>query len=181
MNKLKTLLVAASLIFAAGCTPEQIKSIEEHYSIDISPEAEAWAVAQPDQPVVMMDGTRFETNGEVTLSAGLAGAIAQAQYGVCDSWLPVYNWFAASVKRPPTWAWFKKVLQRESGCGWDTYNEATGDSGPIQINPVHRKWIKAELGYDFIQIRQWQPGIEAAIALWNKTGKCNWVPPNFCA
>jgi len=31
------------------------------------------------------------------------------------------------------------ILKRESECGRDTYNEATGDTGVCQINPVHSR------------------------------------------
>lgn len=173
--------IVTLMVLATGCTPEQIRSIEQHYQIDIAPEAETWAIAQEDGPIKMQDGTVFEVDGTVTPPQGLDAAIALAQFGVCDSWRPVYDWFALHAKNPPSWEWFRKVLKRESGCGWDTYNERTGDSGPLQINPIHKKWIKAELGYDFRMIRQWKPGIEAALALWNKTGRCNWDPNGFCS
>ena len=181
MKKLTVILIAALVVLGSGCTPEQLKAIESYYNIDLAPDAEAFALAQPDQVVTMQDGTTFQLNGDITHEEGLPKALSYAQFGVCDSWRPVYDWFVTQVKRPPTWAWFKKVLRRESGCGVDTYNEATGDSGPLQINPVHKHWIKQELGYDFVQIRQWLPGLEAAVALWNKTGKCNWTLPNFCS
>lgn len=181
MRKATLIFVTAVLLLVlAGCTPTQLQVMQTYYGFDLSEDVEVWALAQPDQTITMQDGTSFLPDGTFVQSGGLREAVAKAQYGVCDSWRPVYDWFARSVKRPPTWEWFRKVLWRESGCGVDTYNEATGDSGPIQINPVHKKWIKAELGYDFDLVQDWYVGMEVAIHLWNKTGKCNWTPPSYC-
>lgn len=33
------------------------------------------------------------------------------------------------------------IARGESGCGHDTFNERTGDSGFFQLNPVHCKWL----------------------------------------
>lgn len=179
MVKLKWLLV---VVLLSACTPEQLGSLESRYDIDLVPHVETWALAQPDEPIRMMDGTVIAVDGSVTEPVGLDAALQQAIGLNCDSWRPVYDWFVANAtRRAPSWREWRRVLNRESGCGWDTFNERTRDSGPMQVNPVHRRWIADELGIEFHTVRQWREGMLAAIALFNKTGWCNWQPPEFCS
>mgnify|MGYP000499883217 CR=1 FL=1 len=57
--------------------------------------------------------------------------------GDCESWAPVFRWFGASDAEVGFFV--PRIIGRESGCGADTLNEATGDSGVCQINPVHNR------------------------------------------
>ncbi len=58
--------------------------------------------------------------------------------GDCESVRRVFNYFDPSGNSA---AFFVDggIANRESGCGLDTLNEATGDTGVVQLNPVHNR------------------------------------------
>lgn len=113
--------------------------------------------------------------------------------GDCESWRPVLEHFGAS---PAEVAFFVDagIFRRESGCGRDTLNESTGDSGVGQLNPVHNRagwfggrefgsggWLLALHG---LTVRHDTESIEwanAALTLLRVCGRGPWVPPYSCA
>lgn len=58
--------------------------------------------------------------------------------GDCGSWRAVFAYHGATTAEL---AFFfdRGVIWRETRCGLDVLNEATGDSGICQINPVHNR------------------------------------------
>jgi len=58
--------------------------------------------------------------------------------GDCESVRRVFNYFDPSGNSA---AFFVDggIAKRESGCGLDTLNESTGDTGVVQLNPVHNR------------------------------------------
>lgn len=86
------------------------------------------------------------------------------------------------------------IAWRESRCGLDTYNEASGDSGVLQLNPAHAR--PGYIGGQYFAAGGWlyalhglRPGvntlspewINAAITLRQVCGNGPWVRPYSCA
>jgi hypothetical protein len=79
------------------------------------------------------------------------------------------------------------VINRETRCGLDTLNEATGDSGICQINPVHNRagyfwgksygdggWLRAEFGLQTRQFTSSPAWVNACLYLYRKEGGSPW-------
>lgn len=90
-----------------------------------------------------------------------------------------------------SWA---RILDRESGCGRDTLNDSTGDTGVCQISPVHNQagyfgrvqygpggWL-LELHGLTTRVDTDSPAWAAAcLTLYRVCGAGPWQPPYSCA
>lgn len=62
----------------------------------------------------------------------------------------------------------QRIAQRESGLQPDAVNRSSGATGLFQLMPLHRTWIKNELGYDFSEMKDPYKNAEAAKRLSDK-------------
>lgn len=111
--------------------------------------------------------------------------------GDCDAWAEVFRSYGATATEVAFFV--PRIIDRESGCGRDTLNERTGDTGVCQVNPVHNR-----AGY-FGQV-QYGPGgwllelhglttrvdtanpawASACLTLFRVCGSGPWRPPYSC-
>ena len=108
--------------------------------------------------------------------------------GVCESFRPFFTEAAGEFFID------HGVLNRETRCDLDLLNEATGDSGPCQINPIHNKpgwfggrefgdggWLLELHGltarYD-LDNHEW---LAACQTLFDVCDRGPWQPPYSCA
>lgn len=112
--------------------------------------------------------------------------------GDCDSWAPVFQSYGAT---PDEVAFFvPRIIRRETGCGRDTLNERSGDTGLCQINPTHNRagyfggryfgdggWLASLHGlrtrHD-VDNPEW---VNACLTLFRVCGSGPWQPPYSCA
>lgn len=86
------------------------------------------------------------------------------------------------------------IARRESGCALDTLNERSGDTGVVQINPVHNRagyfggvkfasggWLYALHGLRTRQNIMSPEWANAAVTLRQVCGDGPWRPPYSCA
>ena len=87
--------------------------------------------------VVATPATR-STQQQVAATTQPPATIPATVAGDCASWAEL---FAARGATPDQLAFFigDGILWRETRCGTDLLNDATGDSGICQINPVHNR------------------------------------------
>lgn len=112
--------------------------------------------------------------------------------GDCTGWGAVLASYGAT---PDEVAFFvPRILERETGCGRDTLNDSTGDSGICQINPIHNRagwfggrefgaggWL-GELHGLTTRVDTDSPAWAAAcITLYRVCGPGPWRPPYSCA
>ncbi len=62
----------------------------------------------------------------------------------------------------------EKIAQRESGLQPNAVNRGSGATGLFQLMPLHKNWIKGELGYDWSQIKDPYKNAKAAKRLSDK-------------
>lgn len=62
----------------------------------------------------------------------------------------------------------EKVVNRESRFQADAVNKSSGATGLFQLMPLHASWIKAELGYDFSEMKDPYKNAHAAKRLSEK-------------
>lgn len=73
----------------------------------------------------------------------------------------------------------ERIAQRESGLQPDAVNSRSGATGLFQLMPLHKTWIKNELGYDFSEMKDPYKNAEAAALLSAKSYKAygdGWTP-----
>ena len=73
----------------------------------------------------------------------------------------------------------EKIAQRESRLQADAVNSSSGATGLFQMMPLHKTWIKNELGYDFSEMKDPYKNAEAAALLSYKNYKAygdGWAP-----
>ena len=73
----------------------------------------------------------------------------------------------------------EKIAARESGFQADAVNRSSGATGLFQMMPLHKTWIKAELGYEFSEMTDPFKNAEAAKLLSDKNYKAygdGWAP-----
>ena len=73
----------------------------------------------------------------------------------------------------------ERIVQRESGFQADAVNRSSGATGLFQLMPLHKTWIKNELGYDFSEMKDPRKNAEAAKRLSDKNYKAygdGWAP-----
>jgi soluble lytic murein transglycosylase-like protein len=73
----------------------------------------------------------------------------------------------------------EKIAQRESGLQPGAVNRSSGATGLFQLMPLHKTWIKNELGYDFSEMKDPFKNAEAAKLLSDKNYKAygdGWAP-----
>lgn len=56
----------------------------------------------------------------------------------------------------------ERIAQRESGLQADAVNRSSGATGLFQMMPMHKGWIKAELGHDWSEMKDPYKNAEAA-------------------
>jgi len=56
----------------------------------------------------------------------------------------------------------ERIAERESGLQADAVNRSSGATGLFQLMPLHKSWIKSELGYDFSEMKSPYKNAEAA-------------------
>ena len=93
----------------------------------------AWA-ANGDLQVAVRGETKTE-NQTPTFPKPVAPIIIP---GNCESVRLVFDWFDPSGMSS-TFFVDQGIANRESRCGLDTLNDAGGDSGVVQIHPVHNR------------------------------------------
>lgn len=112
--------------------------------------------------------------------------------GNCASWQPVFYWYGATDTEVAFFV--PSILWRESRCGADVLNEASGDSGPCQINPIHNRagyfgrrfygdggWLHALHGLRTRQDLHNPEWINACITMYRVCSSGPWVRPYSCA
>ena len=73
----------------------------------------------------------------------------------------------------------ERIVERESRFQADAVNRSSGATGLFQMMPLHAGWIKAELGYDFSEMKDPYKNSEAAALLSYKNYKAygdGWAP-----
>ena len=73
----------------------------------------------------------------------------------------------------------ERIVDRESNFQADAVNRSSGATGLFQLMPLHKTWIKAELGYDFSEMTDPYKNAEAAKLLSAKNHKAygdGWAP-----
>jgi len=73
----------------------------------------------------------------------------------------------------------ERVVQRESRFQHDAVNRSSGATGLFQMMPLHSSWIRAELGYQFSEMKDAYKNTEAAKRLSDKNYKAygdGWAP-----
>lgn len=73
----------------------------------------------------------------------------------------------------------ERIAQRESGMQPDAVNRSSGATGLFQLMPLHKTWIKNELGYDFSEMKDPYKNAEAAKLLSDKNYRAygdGWAP-----
>lgn len=73
----------------------------------------------------------------------------------------------------------ERIADRESGLQPDAVNSRSGATGLFQLMPLHKTWIKSELGYDFSEMKDPYKNAEAAALLSLKNYKAygdGWAP-----
>ena len=73
----------------------------------------------------------------------------------------------------------QRIAQRESGMQPSAVNSSSGATGLFQLMPLHKTWIKSELGYDFSEMKDPYKNSEAAKRLSDKNYKAygdGWAP-----
>ena len=73
----------------------------------------------------------------------------------------------------------ERIVDRESNFQADAVNRSSGATGLFQLMPLHASWIKAELGYEFSEMKDPYKNSEAAKLLSYKNYKAygdGWAP-----
>ena len=73
----------------------------------------------------------------------------------------------------------ERIAERESGLDPEAVNSRSGATGLFQLMPLHKSWIKSELGYDFAEMKDPYKNAEAAKLLSYKNYKAygdGWAP-----
>lgn len=73
----------------------------------------------------------------------------------------------------------ERIVDRESNFQADAVNRSSGATGLFQIMPLHKTWIKNELGYEFSEMKDAYKNAEAAKRLSDKNYKAygdGWAP-----
>ncbi len=73
----------------------------------------------------------------------------------------------------------ERIVDRESNFQSSAVNSSSGATGLFQIMPLHAKWIKAELGYEFSEMKDPAKNARAAKLLSDKNYKAygdGWAP-----
>lgn len=73
----------------------------------------------------------------------------------------------------------ERIVARESGFDPEAVNRSSGATGLFQLMPLHKTWIKAELGYDFSEMKDPYKNAEAAKRLSDKNYQAygdGWAP-----
>jgi hypothetical protein len=73
----------------------------------------------------------------------------------------------------------ERIVERESRFQADAVNTSSGATGLFQMMPLHKSWIKAELGYEFSEMKDPYKNAEAAKLLSDKNYKAygdGWAP-----
>lgn len=73
----------------------------------------------------------------------------------------------------------ERIAQRESNLRADAVNRSSGATGLFQLMPLHKTWIKSELGYEFSEMKDPSKNAKAAKRLSDKNYKAygdGWAP-----
>lgn len=73
----------------------------------------------------------------------------------------------------------ERIVERESRFQSGAVNSSSGATGLFQLMPLHASWIKAELGYDFSEMKDPYKNAEAAKLLSEKNYRAykdGWAP-----
>ena len=113
--------------------------------------------------------------------------------GDCESVRRVFDHFDPSGESSRFFV-DRGIARRESGCALDTLNEQSGDTGVVQINPIHNRagyfggtmfgqggWLYALHGLRTRQSIMSPEWANAAITLRQVCGDGPWRPPYSCA
>ena len=79
----------------------------------------------------------------------------------------------------PNAACAQRIAQRESGLQATAVNTSSGATGLFQLMPLHKTWIKAELGFDWSEMKDPYKNSKAAKVLSDKNYKAygdGWAP-----
>ena len=73
----------------------------------------------------------------------------------------------------------ERIAERESGLDPTAVNRSSGATGLFQMMPLHKSWIKSDLGYEFSEMKDPYKNAEAAALLSYKNYKAygdGWAP-----
>lgn len=115
----------------------------------------------PSQPVVRRSRTRWSLAGGLLLVVALAFSTAACTPETVAKAAIKKHWGGNA-------ACAEKIVERESRYQADAVNSSSGATGLFQLMPLHAKWIKAELGYEFSEMKDPSKNAEAAKLLSSK-------------
>ena len=115
----------------------------------------------PSQPVVRRSRKRWSLVGGLVVIVALAFSTAACTpESVAKAAIEKY-WGSNA-------ACAEKIVERESRFQADAVNSSSGATGLFQLMPLHAKWIKAELGYEFSEMKDPYKNARAAKLLSSK-------------
>lgn len=112
--------------------------------------------------------------------------------GDCDAWADVFRHHGATDIEVAFFV--PRIIERESGCGRDTLNDQTGDTGICQVSPVHNRagyfgrryfdtggWLHAIHGLTTRVDTDSPTWAAACLTLYRVCGSGPWTPPYSCS
>lgn len=166
-------------------------SVEPTVPSTVSPPTSSTAqlVVVPDAPAARLGNATQITPTEPPPPPTLPPTPAP---GDCTGWGEVLAWYGATADEVAFFV--PRILDRETGCGRDTLNDSTGDSGICQINPVHNRdgwfggrefgsggWLAELHGLTTRVDTDSVAWAAACITLHRVCGTGPWRPPYSCA
>ena len=126
----------------------------------------------PSQPVVRRSRKRWQIGGGLLVIVALAFATSACTPETVAKAAIAKHWGKSA-------SCAEKIVERESRYQADAVNRSSGATGLFQLMPLHAKWIKAELGYDFSEMKDPSKNAEAAKRLSDKNYQAygdGWAP-----
>lgn len=173
----KALALAMSILglaAVAGCTPEQLRTVEKVYNVDFTPAQEKKLVAAPNIRVTGPTGW-INSDGSITPYVVPEGSRCPQHFGAAMQ----AGWAESD------WPRLDYVIYRESRCQPGAHNPHGLDNsyGLMQLNmKAHARWVGPLVGWDFSRL--WDPVTNLVIArqLFHKAADaygCGWQPWSF--
>jgi hypothetical protein len=182
-------------IFAMVGVPDEPRSADGTATTAAGVYLSAPAAVEP-APVPLPQAERVAPSHQVadTLPAPAPTTTVPAPVpGDCESWRPVFAYYGADQAALEFFI-DGGILRRESGCGLDTLNDDTSDSGICQINPIHQRagyfgGVEFGTGGWLTALHGLATGIDtdnpawaaACVTLFEVCGTGPWSPPYDCA
>ncbi len=146
----------------------------------------------PTAPVEHADLAAEQPVARLEQTVGTTVPVWQPAPGDCAAWGDVFRSYGATDTEVAFFV--PRILDRETGCGRDTLNDSTGDTGVCQVNPVHNRsgyfggrhfgaggWL-VELHGLTTRVDTDSPAwVAACLTLYRVCGSGAWRPPYSCA